>query len=144
MKRWFFSYGMTETCGTCTKTFPFDPTCSGTIGPPQPVNEIKLVDVPSMGYTSEDKPHPRGELCVRGVNCFTAYHKGTYMSRERRRRCANTATDEKNTKNTLDSEGWLHSGDVAEVDSFGRFKVIDRIKVRYLILWTGLSSHLVY
>ncbi|KAF8742705.1 hypothetical protein AX14_002515 [Amanita brunnescens Koide BX004] len=104
-------YGMTETCGTCTRTLPYDPTCSGTIGPPQPVNEVKLVDVPSMGYTSEDKPNPRGELCLRGVNCFIEYYK-----------------DEKSTRSTLDHEGWLHTGDVAEIDSCGRFKIIDRIK----------------
>ncbi|KAG8929631.1 hypothetical protein FRC02_005296 [Tulasnella sp. 418] len=36
--------------------------------------------------------------------------------------------DEKNTKAALDSEGWFHTGDVAEVDSYGRFKIIDRIK----------------
>jgi long-chain acyl-CoA synthetase len=95
MKLGFSSYGMTETCGTCARTLPFDPTCSGTIGPPQPVNEIKLVDVPSMGYTSEDKPHPRGELCVRGVNCFTEYYKGMYMSREQDNNMANTARREK-------------------------------------------------
>lgn len=37
--------------------------------------------------------------------------------------------DPKNTAEALDSEGWLHSGDIGELDSQGRFKVIDRIKV---------------
>ncbi|KIL69616.1 hypothetical protein M378DRAFT_1048314 [Amanita muscaria Koide BX008] len=104
-------YGMTETTAACLKTLPYDPTCSGFVGPPQPVNEIKLVDVPSMGYTSEDKPNPRGELCIRGPNCFSGYYK-----------------DEKNTKETIDDEGWMHSGDIAELDAFGRVKIIDRIK----------------
>ncbi|KAF8350833.1 long-chain-fatty-acid-CoA ligase [Amanita rubescens] len=106
-------YGMTET------SLPFDPTCSGTVGPPQPVNEVKLVDVPSMGYTSEDKPNPRGELCIRGVNCFTEYYKGDMLTLPQTRRTH---------ENTLDNEGWLHTGDVAEIDSCGRVKIIDRIK----------------
>jgi long-chain acyl-CoA synthetase len=37
--------------------------------------------------------------------------------------------DEKNTTETIDSEGWLRTGDVAEIDSCGRVKIIDRIKV---------------
>ncbi|KAF9239647.1 long-chain-fatty-acid-CoA ligase [Melanogaster broomeanus] len=103
-------YGMTENCGGCTHTMMGDPTCGGTIGPPVPINELKLVDVPSMNYTSEDKPNPRGELCARGMNSFIAYYK-----------------DEKNTRETL-KDGWLHTGDVAEIDDHGRFKIIDRVK----------------
>ncbi|KAG5645915.1 hypothetical protein DXG03_005062 [Asterophora parasitica] len=104
-------YGMTENCATTAKAWPNDPTSSGTVGPPQAVNEVKLIDVPAMGYTSEDKPNPRGELCVRGANCFKVYFK-----------------DEKNTKDTVDEEGWLRTGDVAEIDKVGRIKIIDRVK----------------
>jgi len=104
-------YGMTENCATCAKTWPNDAGATGTVGPPQAINEVKLVDVPAMGYTSEDKPNPRGELCVRGANCFTTYYK-----------------DEKNTKETVDAEGWIHTGDVAEIDSCGRIKIVDRVK----------------
>ncbi|KAJ7684665.1 hypothetical protein DFH06DRAFT_1355192, partial [Mycena polygramma] len=105
------TYGMTETCAVGSKTWKNDPGSSGTVGPPQSANEVKLVDVPVMGYTSEDLPNPRGEIYVRGINCFTAYYK-----------------DEKNTKDTIDEEGWVHTGDVAEIDSCGRLKIIDRVK----------------
>ena len=37
--------------------------------------------------------------------------------------------DEKNTKETVDAEGWVHTGDVAEIDSCGRVKIVDRVKV---------------
>lgn len=104
-------YGLTETCATTTRAIPDDPTAGGTVGPPQPANEIKLIDVPAMNYTSEDKPFPRGELCIRGDNCFAVYYK-----------------DEKNTQETVDAEGWLHTGDVAAIDDCGRVKIIDRVK----------------
>lgn len=38
--------------------------------------------------------------------------------------------DQKNTVDTVDAEGWLHTGDVAEMDECGRIKIIDRVKVR--------------
>jgi len=46
----------------------------------------------------------------------------------------------------VDAEGWIHTGDVAEVDSCGRFKIVDRVKVNivrgvadnmiFIIIWT--------
>ncbi|KAF9262150.1 long-chain-fatty-acid-CoA ligase [Marasmius fiardii PR-910] len=104
-------YGMTENAATICKTWNGDSTSSGTVGPPQPICEVKLVDVPSMNYTSEDKPHPRGEICVRGPHVIKGYYK-----------------DEKNTREAIDEEGWFHSGDVATIDANGRFKIIDRVK----------------
>ncbi|KAG6820567.1 hypothetical protein H0H93_015087 [Arthromyces matolae] len=95
--------------------WPNDPSSSGTVGPPQPVNEVKLVDVPGMGYTSEDKPHPRGELCVP----VQVHRNNNYIY---------ALTDEENTKATVDEEGWLHTGDVAAIDEAGRLKIIDRVK----------------
>lgn len=36
--------------------------------------------------------------------------------------------DDTTTSEVIDSEGWFHTGDVAEVDMNGRFRIIDRIK----------------
>ncbi|KAH8102303.1 acetyl-CoA synthetase-like protein [Cristinia sonorae] len=104
-------YGSTENCGVGCQAIASDNTSAGTVGPPGICLEIKLVDVPSLGYTSEDKPNPRGEICTRGASVFKGYYK-----------------DEDNTKASLDDEGWFHTGDVGEIDSKGRFKIIDRVK----------------
>ncbi|EIM90194.1 acetyl-CoA synthetase-like protein [Stereum hirsutum FP-91666 SS1] len=104
-------YGMTENAAVCTHMIHNDPSSSGTTGPPAVTVEVKLLDVPAMGYTSEDKPFARGELCCRGENSFREYYK-----------------DDKNTKETVDEEGWVHTGDVAMIDDCGRVKIIDRVK----------------
>ncbi|KAI0306786.1 long-chain-fatty-acid-CoA ligase [Multifurca ochricompacta] len=106
-------YGMTENTAVCTRSTLGDPTSAGTVGPPQPAVEMKLVDVPAMNYTAEDKPFPRGEICCRGPTVFTHYYK---------------AADEGNTKEAVEADGWVHTGDIGEVDECGRFRVIDRIK----------------
>ncbi|KAG9007921.1 hypothetical protein FRB94_013868 [Tulasnella sp. JGI-2019a] len=104
-------YGMTET-GACTAITRYDDReGSGTVGGLTFNNEGKLVDVPELGYLSTDSPNARGELCLRGDNVFTRYYR-----------------DEKKTAEAIDADGWFHTGDVAEVDSAGRFKIIDRVK----------------
>ncbi|KAI0035733.1 acetyl-CoA synthetase-like protein [Vararia minispora EC-137] len=104
-------YGLTETSALATRVMRDDPTSGGCIGIPVPVTELKLVDVPSMNYTAEDIPNPRGEICARGPHNFVGYYK-----------------DEKATREALDAEGWVHTGDVGEIDAQGRFKIIDRVK----------------
>ncbi|KAH9849968.1 acetyl-CoA synthetase-like protein [Lenzites betulinus] len=104
-------YGMTENCGCFTRALAGDPTSSGTVGAPFPTSELKLVDVPQLGYSVEDKPYPRGEICMRGGQRFTCYYK-----------------DPKKTAETIDEEGWLHTGDVGMLDDHLRLKIIDRLK----------------
>jgi long-chain acyl-CoA synthetase len=67
-------YGMTETSCLVAGSLEDDKT-SGHVGPPSPACEVKLVDVPEMEYTSEDKPYPQGEICVRGPTIFKGYYK---------------------------------------------------------------------
>ncbi len=54
-------YGMTETACTISMTLPED-TSSGHVGGPLPCCEVKLEDIPEMGYTNGDRPYPRGEV----------------------------------------------------------------------------------
>lgn len=56
---------MTETTACGTVAHPGDKVI-GHVGPPIPFCEVALEDVPSMNYTSNDKPFPRGELLIRG------------------------------------------------------------------------------
>ena len=122
---------MTENCACITRGWPKDPGAGGSVGGPHVNCEIKLIDVPEMGYSSEDKPHPRGEICVRGDMTFVGYYKGAYfnISPPRSRPILIFLVDPENTKKTIDSEGWTHTGDVGEIDTDGRFKIIDRVKV---------------
>ncbi|OAY27923.1 long chain acyl-CoA synthetase 6, peroxisomal [Manihot esculenta] len=103
-------YGMTETSCVISNVDEGD-NLTGHVGSPNPACEIKLVDVPEMKYTSEDQPYPRGEICVRGPTVFQGYHK-----------------DEAQTREIIDEDGWLHTGDIGLWLPEGRLKIIDRKK----------------
>ncbi|CEF99823.1 AMP-dependent synthetase/ligase [Ostreococcus tauri] len=106
----FEGYGMTESACVISKTSQEDFT-TGHVGAPAPCCEIKLVDVPDMRYTHQDRPHPRGEIWVRGPSVFVGYYK-----------------NEEETNAVLDSDGWLRTGDIGTFLPGGRLKIIDRKK----------------
>ena len=92
-------YGQTEGTAPSNVTFTGDPL-TGHAGPPFPTNEIKLIDVADMNYKSTDKDEfgrdaPRGEVLYRGNNVFKGYYNQAHI-----------------TKETIDEEGWVHSGDI--------------------------------
>ncbi|KAI4991904.1 hypothetical protein ZWY2020_040290 [Hordeum vulgare] len=103
-------YGMTETSCVIT-TMDIGDKLIGHVGSPNPSCEVKLVDVPEMNYTSDDQPYPRGEICVRGPTIFRGYYK-----------------DEVQTRDVIDNDGWLHTGDIGLWLPGGRLKIIDRKK----------------
>ena len=82
----------------------------GYAGPLEICIEAKLVDVPELGYYSSNKP-PQGELLLRGPSVTSGY-----LDRD------------EETLAVFDENGWFKTGDVAEVNERGLFKIIDRVK----------------
>ncbi|CAD8084657.1 unnamed protein product [Paramecium sonneborni] len=115
-------YGQTESSALSFSTARWDPESSH-LGGPAANTEFKLVDVPEMNYTSKDvikifkgdkeeeQQIPRGEICLRGPGVFVGYYK-----------------DPQKTAETLDSEKWLHTGDIGMITEQGGVKIIDRKK----------------
>merc|ERR550534_3679937 len=108
-------YGQTETAAAVSTTLEEDQVGAGFVGVPLPCSEIALFDVPEMNYTQADvidgKPVERGEICFRGPNMTAGYWKMPEKTAE-----------------TIDSEGWLHSGDIGLWLPDGTLKIIDRKK----------------
>jgi long-chain acyl-CoA synthetase len=101
---------MTEVSAAATAT-PLGKVSVGDVGVPLDCCEIKLVDVPEMEYKSSDEPQPRGEICFRGPSRSLGYYARPDATRE-----------------TIDSEGWLHSGDIGTWTPDGHLQIIDRKK----------------
>lgn len=101
-------YGMTETCAVSTITrIGDDPSIvAETVGRPLPGIEVKIVDL----STGAPVPAGReGEICVRGYNVTLGYF--------------NNPTE---TKRAVDSDGWLHTGDLGRVRDDGNMQITGR------------------
>ncbi len=103
--RWYLSLGvpMLEVWGqteSCGAStgMPADGIKPGSIGPACRFNEVKL------------DPQTQ-ELLIRGPNVFMGYLNQPEKTRE-----------------TIDADGWLHTGDVGQVDDAGYFRITDRMK----------------
>lgn len=103
-------YGLTETSGGASCSWPEDPIM-GHVGGPLPCVKWRLADVPDMNYLSTDKPFPRGELEMFGASVTSGYYKRPDK-----------------TKEAFTEDGWFKTGDVAMLYPNGSVKIIDRSK----------------
>ena len=103
-------YGMTETSPVSTQTRDDDDLerRTATIGRVHPHVEIKVVD-PETGDTVERGE--TGEFCTRGYSVMVGYWD-----------------DKEKTAESIDSDGWMHSGDLAEMREDGYCSIVGRIK----------------
>jgi long-chain acyl-CoA synthetase len=105
-------YGLTETSPVVCCN-PIDGSDKiGTIGLPLPSTDIKLVD----DGGNEVNPGEPGEICVKGPQVM----KGYWQRQDE--------TDE-----ILSGDGWLKTGDVAQMDAEGYVKIVDRKKDMILV-----------
>jgi fatty-acyl-CoA synthase len=103
------AYGMTETSPVSFQTAQDDPFDRrlGTVGRVQPHLECKVVDE----YGETVPVGQPGELCTRGYSVMLGYWD-----------------EPEKTADVLDSEGWMHTGDLATIDAQGYGNIVGRIK----------------
>ena len=104
------AYGMTETSPVSCQTLVDDDLerRTATIGRAHPHVEIKVID-PDTGETVE-RGEP-GEFCTRGYSVMLGYWD-----------------DDDKTAQAIDSDGWMHTGDLAVMREDGYCTIVGRIK----------------
>lgn len=104
------AYGLTEASPVFTQTSVDDPIEKRveTVGTAMPHCEVKIID-PLTG--EKQGPEQPGEIMCRGYNVMKGYYKMPEMTAE-----------------TIEEDGWLHSGDLATVDGEGYYTIVGRIK----------------
>ncbi len=106
-------YGLTETAPIVTLNHPFK-TNTGSVGTAIGGVEIKIAD--------------DGEILVRGENVTTGYYD------------QGSGSGEQGTGRTLDTDGWLHTGDIGEQDAQGRLFIRGR-KKEMIVTPEGLNVY---
>jgi fatty-acyl-CoA synthase len=103
------AYGMTETSPASTQTGCDDPLelRVATVGRAHPHVEIKIVGVDGQ-VVPRGEP---GEYCTRGYHVMHGYWE-----------------DAERTREAIDAEGWMHSGDLATMDANGYVSIVGRLK----------------
>jgi fatty-acyl-CoA synthase len=104
------AYGQTESSPVITQTRTYDPIelRVESVGKALPNVEVKIVE---PGTSTEVARGVQGELCTRGYHVMKGYYK-----------------NEEATREAIDEESWLHTGDLAIMDENGYVKVTGRLK----------------
>ncbi|VAI80641.1 unnamed protein product [Triticum turgidum subsp. durum] len=105
-------YGMTEAGPVLSMCLAFakEPfgVKSGSCGTVVRNAELKIVDPDTGASLGRNLP---GEICIRGNQIMKGY-----------------LNDPESTKNTIDKDGWLHTGDIGYVDDDDEIFIVDRLK----------------
>jgi fatty-acyl-CoA synthase len=103
------AYGMTETSPVSFQSHVDDPLEKrvSTVGRIHPHVEVKIVDADGNTVPVGE----RGELCTRGYSVMKGYWD-----------------DEEKTREAIDAEGWMHTGDLATLDAGGYCNIVGRVK----------------
>jgi acyl-CoA synthetase (AMP-forming)/AMP-acid ligase II len=99
-------YGMTE-LSPVTHITLMDDIRPGTVGITAPATECRLVDPDGDDVAQGTE----GELLIRGPQVMRGYLNNPQA-----------------TADTLDKDGWLHTGDIARFDEHGHLSIVDRVK----------------
>jgi fatty-acyl-CoA synthase len=104
------AYGQTESSPVITQTRTDDPieVRVETVGRALPAVEVKIVE---PGTNKEVPRGVQGELCTRGYHVMKGYYKNPEA-----------------TKEAIDEDGWLYTGDLAVMDENGYCKITGRLK----------------
>jgi long-chain acyl-CoA synthetase len=99
-------YGLTEASPVVTTSAVSAIPRPGSVGPPLPGVEVRLVDTDGQDVLSGDP----GEILVRGPNVFAGYWR------------------EPDTTARVLADGWLHTGDIGVADDDGWLSLVERAK----------------
>lgn len=125
-------YGMSECTGTCTWSLE-EMHLWGSCGFEMPAVEVRafLVDPTDLNKKTEVEQSPSiedtdekymGELCFRGRNIMMGYMANPDLGAD------HVKEIEKKTAETIDNDGWLHSGDKGMITLAGMVKITGRYK----------------
>ncbi len=109
MKQVTIAYGMTETSPVSFQSNVDDPLDKrvSSVGRVHPHVEVKIIDADG----AETAVGEQGELCTRGYSVMQGYWD-----------------DDEQTHNSIDHEGWMHTGDQATIDALGYCNITGRVK----------------
>lgn len=108
------AYGLTESSGVVTMCrLDDDPeTIATTSGRAIPDVEVRIIDAEGNPMP----PNEPGEIVVRGYNVMKGYFDA-----------------EEETREAIDADGWLHTGDIGTLDERGYIRITDRLKDMFIV-----------